>query len=114
MNFLDAARLDEFFDHTRLHFDSNLRDQWPLYDVPCIDGLGKILITPIMSAIGQKRTFTVTIITPRNYESSRGMFLYGPHASNVQPHMKGGWDQTIVSQLATFKDDREGKFRLRS
>ncbi len=42
---------------SRLHFDSNLRDQWPLYDVPCIDGLGKILITPIMSAFGHKQTF---------------------------------------------------------
>ena len=42
------------------------------------------------------------------------MFLYGLHATNVQPHMKGVWVQTIVSRLATFKDAREGKFRLRS
>ena len=50
--------VDVTLRRSRLHFDSNLRDQWPLYDVPGIDGLGKILITPIMSGIGQKQTFT--------------------------------------------------------
>ncbi len=49
--------VDVTLRRSRLHFDSNLRDQWPLYDVPGIDGLGKILITPIMSGIGQERSF---------------------------------------------------------
>jgi hypothetical protein len=42
------------------------------------------------------------------------MIFHAPYATDVQKHEKRVWDQTIVSQLATLRDDREEKFQLRS